>query len=249
MIDSKNCKNCGTELTGAYCHACGQRDMPSGITLKQTAQDFLSYNFGVDGPALLTLKLLVVNPGKLVREFIHGKRKAYYKPVQFFIVSSLIYITVRQFSGYDPLENVFQENDDGSFAEFVERSNLAAEFMVKNINNLLLLLVISTAALLKLFHWKRQTFAEFLVLSFYVNAVYVFIGLIDILLSIVDVRLGSWKFLEFMAYLSYVYISFLGGFTLSRLLNSILIGVFSVLIYGVLGFGMSYLIVSIRLAN
>ncbi|NOX46877.1 MAG: DUF3667 domain-containing protein [Chlorobi bacterium] len=46
--------------------------------------------FALEGPFWLTIKLLFVNPGKLFREYIAGKRKAYYKSVAFFFLIAML---------------------------------------------------------------------------------------------------------------------------------------------------------------
>ncbi len=78
------CANCGTALTGAYCHACGQ----SAHVHRSVAHIFEEFAHGIwhfDSKAWRTLPLLVFRPGKLTREYVHGRRARYIAPLALFL--------------------------------------------------------------------------------------------------------------------------------------------------------------------
>lgn len=241
------CKNCGNAIVDAYCGHCGQRDIESGITIRHTIEEFLSTNFSIEGSATSTLRLLLLNPGRLFRDFIAGKRKSYYKPIQFFLVASLIYLAFAELTNYDPLEGEFPKNaNTENQREFVHYGKLAAEFMVANISNVLFILCFSFAAVMKLFGRKKQRFAEYLAIGFYITGMYVLTGLVTVTLA--KMGLGS-RFLNFAflgLYTSYACISFWGGFTVMRLLKALLVATLSWVLYLILSFGLAYLIVWIK---
>lgn len=92
-----NCANCQTVLTGAFCHACGQRDHVHR-SLLHLGEEFLHGLLHFDAKAWRTLPLLVARPGKLTREYIVGKRTRFVSPLalflfmvffMFFVVSSV----------------------------------------------------------------------------------------------------------------------------------------------------------------
>lgn len=75
-----NCQNCGAALAGSYCHRCGQ----SGHVHRKLGHVFEKFAHGIlhlDGKVWRTLPLLVFIPGKLTREYTHGKRVRYIAPM------------------------------------------------------------------------------------------------------------------------------------------------------------------------
>lgn len=84
------CANCGAELRGPYCHACGQptrsfiRALPGLI--REIAGETLYY----DSRMWRTLKTLLLHPGELSREYVFGKRARYTPPVRLYLVCSIL---------------------------------------------------------------------------------------------------------------------------------------------------------------
>ena len=78
------CLNCGAALTGAYCHACGQRAHVHR-TLGAFFHDLVHGVLHFEGKTWRTLPLLVWNPGKLTREYIDGRRASYVSPIALFL--------------------------------------------------------------------------------------------------------------------------------------------------------------------
>lgn len=78
------CLNCGTVLDGRFCPACGQsRNVHR--TLKHVFDEFLHGVLHLDTKGWRTLPLLVIRPGKLTREYVHGKRARYIAPFAMFL--------------------------------------------------------------------------------------------------------------------------------------------------------------------
>lgn len=86
-----HCPNCGTELAGQYCHACGQRV----VHLRATLHDFLheaTHEFlHVDGKIVRTVRYLLFAPGRLTRDFLDGKRARYISPLRMYLVCSALF--------------------------------------------------------------------------------------------------------------------------------------------------------------
>lgn len=84
-----HCTDCGSELVGRFCHTCGQ---PAHLhrSLLHLAEEFLHGVLHFDGRVWRTLPLLFLRPGKLTREWVHGKRTRYVSPLAMFLFSVFI---------------------------------------------------------------------------------------------------------------------------------------------------------------
>ena len=80
----KNCLNCGTELTGNYCHACGQHAHVHR-TLGAFFHDFLHGVLHFEGKIWRTLPLLAWQPGELTRRYVVGQRASFISPIALFL--------------------------------------------------------------------------------------------------------------------------------------------------------------------
>jgi hypothetical protein len=97
----KICLNCNAELTGRYCHVCGQEN----IEPKETVWGLVSHFFyditHFDGKFFSTTKYLVTKPGFLPKEYIKGRRASYLHPIRMYVFSSAIFFLIF-FSLYKP---------------------------------------------------------------------------------------------------------------------------------------------------
>ena len=80
----KNCLNCGTELTGNFCHACGQHAHVHR-TLTAFFHDFLHGVLHFEGKIWRTLPLLAWKPGELTRRYVEGQRASFISPIALFL--------------------------------------------------------------------------------------------------------------------------------------------------------------------
>ena len=74
------CLNCGTPLIGSHCHNCGQTAHVHR-TLGAFFHDLLHGVFHFEGKIWRTLPILILQPGKLTREYIDGRRASYVPPL------------------------------------------------------------------------------------------------------------------------------------------------------------------------
>lgn len=246
-MDQMHCLNCGEALQGEFCSSCGQKNIQSGITFRETISDFLSTNFSIDGPIWSTLKWLIVNPGKLFREFIGGKRKSYYKPIQFFIVTTIVYLAYAELIDYDPLKGEFQQTgrseNQKAFLQFGEQ---AAKLMVKNISNFLFLLAISISFTWKLFGWKKGRVAEYLAIGFYISGIYVLFGILTSTLLNLGVGNRSMNFIFLIVYSTIAFVSYSGVIGFKNIMKGLFAALLSLILYLISSFSLAYLIVWLR---
>jgi hypothetical protein len=91
---SDACLNCGAELAGAFCSACGQRAIPAYPTVREMAGDAWEELSGYDGRFARTVRLLLRHPGALTREVLEGRRARYISPVRLYLVASVAYFLI-----------------------------------------------------------------------------------------------------------------------------------------------------------
>ncbi|MEP0367744.1 MAG: DUF3667 domain-containing protein [Cyclobacteriaceae bacterium] len=242
-MDPKTCLNCDHPTSGHFCSNCGQSTKAHRITFSETIDDFLSSTFALQGPLMHTIWMLIVRPGKMLHEFLDGKRKAYYKPVSFFVLMTVIYLLVRELINYDPLAGQQYEGME-NYPERVRQSQMAARWMVTHINNVMLILVFSIAIVQKALFPRKNNLAEYLSIGFYISGIYTLAGLFMMLIIHYVFRFpGQVQLLFLLFYTFYVVYSFHQKHKFFHILRYILSAIFGLLLYILLGFGLSYFVV------
>ena len=91
------CANCETPLAGAFCHACGQKAHLHD-KLKHLVEEFAEGIAHFDGRLWRTLPLLTLNPGRLSREWMAGKRVRYVAPLHLFLFAVFLLFLIPNFT-------------------------------------------------------------------------------------------------------------------------------------------------------
>jgi hypothetical protein len=86
-----DCLNCGAELRGPFCGACGQRAIPAYPSVREVVGETWEELSGYDGRFARTLRLLLGRPGALTLEVLEGRRVRYISPVRLYLVASVLY--------------------------------------------------------------------------------------------------------------------------------------------------------------
>jgi hypothetical protein len=87
------CLNCGTPLTGAFCHHCGQHSHVHR-TLGAFFHDLVHSVFHFEGRLWKTLPMLAWRPGDLTRRYIDGQRARFVSPMALFLFSVFLMFAV-----------------------------------------------------------------------------------------------------------------------------------------------------------
>ncbi len=103
IMGNITCKNCGNNFNGTYCNLCGQKVYGGKFTVKKEVSTVLGNIFNLDKGFFLTIKLLVLNPGKIIRDYLSGITKRYSHPIKFLLFCVTINVLILQFTGV--LEN------------------------------------------------------------------------------------------------------------------------------------------------
>lgn len=91
LSESPVCLNCASQLQGAYCHVCGQQNLPPEETMGELLHELWDSLLNVNGKFFSSLLPLLTRPGFLTREYFLGRRARYYNPLRLYLSSSFIY--------------------------------------------------------------------------------------------------------------------------------------------------------------
>lgn len=99
------CENCGTELRGRFCHACGQSAERPTSTVRGFVRHAAADVTNLDARILRTLGLLLARPGQMTREYLAGRRIRYTQPLQLYLGAAAAFFFVNAyhpFFRFDP---------------------------------------------------------------------------------------------------------------------------------------------------
>lgn len=155
----EKCRNCDADVAPgqAYCGICGQKYVSDRLTLRQIGHDLLHAVIHVDRSALSLVRMLLLRPGNVAREYVQGRRKRYFGPFSFLVVvvaaaSALIALT-------------------GFRAVSSDRPSVVADFLQSHINLLMFAELPSLALLSRMLDVRAQfNLAEHLVLAAYTSS-------------------------------------------------------------------------------
>ncbi|MBC6981997.1 DUF3667 domain-containing protein [Caulobacter sp. 17J80-11] len=84
------CANCETPLQGAYCHTCGQLAEDFHKSIVALFVEAIESLLHLDGRLWKTLPQLAIQPGRLTRAYLDGKRAPQIPPFRLFLVVLLV---------------------------------------------------------------------------------------------------------------------------------------------------------------
>lgn len=158
----KTCKNCGAKTDGTYCNRCGQKLALERITFNYIWHEVVHFFTHAEKGFFFTSRQLIKAPGHVIVDFIEGKRKAYQKPVSYFLIWIGLYsITLYLF------KSSFGENTVISFAEYFGPAE-STKFAISHLNIVLTLLLPLQAIYIHfLLMYKKYNYIEALVAVLY----------------------------------------------------------------------------------
>ncbi len=170
----ENCENCGSELTGCYCAACGEDNKTPRLTLKSIFKEFFSSFLSYDSGFNTTLRMLLLEPGVLIRNYISGIRSPYYHPIRLLLIFATLNAIV--FVQFDIMEAVAFKTPD------TEEEKVTFEYMTELMNkymNLMSIGIIPFIAIVSrvFLRERKYNLAEHLLIYSYLYAFVLVIGI------------------------------------------------------------------------
>lgn len=97
--DSPFCHNCGIKLVGPFCAACGQKALPLSVTLHDFFHELTHETLHVDGRIFKSIRRLLLSPGFLTREYVHGRRARWISPIRLYLIFSVGFFALSAMTG------------------------------------------------------------------------------------------------------------------------------------------------------
>jgi len=110
------CLNCGAQVTGAYCSACGQRTHLHR-SLLHLGHDILHGVFHFEGKMWHTIPELFFHPGRLTRRYIDGERAKFVSPMALYLFTVFLMFAVFSFT----TSNIFDSAQESVAGDVVEQ--------------------------------------------------------------------------------------------------------------------------------
>ena len=125
LTSSHTCLHCNNTYTGNYCPVCGQKHDVQRFTWSYVYQNIFTGLFNLGEGFLRTLLDLLYRPGYMIRDYLEGHRKPYFKPFQLMFVLSAIFLIYMQITMPNELDRLKE------FSEY----DLNSSVLVESVNN------------------------------------------------------------------------------------------------------------------
>jgi hypothetical protein len=93
-LEPGTCLDCGAPVSGKHCTECGQSAGVHVLSMREVAGDVTHSLLHLDSRVWRTLKLLVLRPGELTREFIAGRHQRYLPPFRLYLAISILFFAL-----------------------------------------------------------------------------------------------------------------------------------------------------------
>jgi hypothetical protein len=94
LTATTTCKNCDTTFEGKFCPNCAQKANTHRFTISHFAHEVFHAFTHTDKGILFLIKRMFRWPGIVAREYIGGKRKKYFNPITFLLITMAIQLYV-----------------------------------------------------------------------------------------------------------------------------------------------------------
>lgn len=92
MSEATPCANCSAPLAGEYCAACGQRRFrESERRMGHLLREALEHLTDLDGRFLRSLRALLLQPGRVARDWFDGRKARWMSPLALFLFANVLF--------------------------------------------------------------------------------------------------------------------------------------------------------------
>ena len=233
------CKNCQAPAPGAYCSACGQQTHIHRVTMGHLGHEVTHALTHADKGFLLLIKELITRPGIVAREYLDGKRKKYFNPFTFLVITSALYAFISYKSGYS-IAMVAPDSPASNRGPYHQEM---MDIVVQNGKLLMLILIVPLFAFLSWLFSIRSRFnlaENFVLLAFVVGQLNVALVLIYIPAFLIAPATIHWNVYVrealFILYIAVTYHQFFQNKWIFAFLKAIVVYFLSITLYWVLIF-------------
>lgn len=145
------CSVCKKECYSNYCPKCGQKKLNKKINLKNLLSDFFDNIFALEKSIFSSIKLLIIKPDKLIKNYLNGYRNYYISPGKLFVLSSIL------------IAFAFTITENNFLIISIGKSSLQSQFLF-----LIILILMSSFSTYLTYYleWKKK-FIEHLIINIY----------------------------------------------------------------------------------
>jgi len=120
VAHERACDNCTTELSGKFCHKCGQKELHHHAwSLSHFLHDAWHEIAHLDSKIFRTLKLLVFRPGEMTRMYLDGHRQPFVNPIRLYLALTALFFFFGGQTDFN-VEGFQRSGDAGGLTEFVK---------------------------------------------------------------------------------------------------------------------------------
>ncbi len=91
------CLNCKEEFEGKFCPNCGQKANTTNLSFGTLVTDVVNGFTTIDRGIFFNIYHLTVAPGRMINEYLDGKRKGVFNPISYAILIVSVYLLVESF--------------------------------------------------------------------------------------------------------------------------------------------------------
>ncbi|MFI5337080.1 MAG: DUF3667 domain-containing protein [Opitutales bacterium] len=126
------CATCNQPLGGKYCAHCGEKRVePGDHTLIGFCRHVFVAFAHADGKIFLTLRYLLLRPGRLTADYVRGRRKPYIPPLELFLIGNLIFFLLHPLIGSNTLTTDLNTHLHYTWHQTIARSLVTPRLAVR----------------------------------------------------------------------------------------------------------------------
>lgn len=257
MHSSTHCANCGTSFLPKqnFCSYCGQTAHTHRLNMPHLLHEAVHFFTHADKGIFYLIRQLAVRPGIVAREYVLGKRKKYFSPLNFFLIVVGLFLFVQttlkpmQGSNMTALKESVRKIPDQVVRERrlakLERAEAATAFMARYSNYVNMAVTPLIALVFFLFFYRSgYNYTEHLVANLYITGFNALVFVLVITPFLLLAKETSWHLLGIYIFLfweafyrAFTYYRFLPKKGFRHLVSVSLVAILTVIAWSMLSRG------------